>query len=74
MWELLSFLSLEAIFFNLLGESNMIDREIMIKVGIVGAIILVGASVTLLVRSRKRRPMQTASQQLIMKKQEKNAS
>ena len=46
------------------------NQEMMVKLGLIVAMVLIGASVTLLVKSRKKRTVQLASEQVIKRKQE----
>ncbi len=46
------------------------NKETMVKLGLVAAMVLIGASVTLLVKSRRKRPVQMASEQVIKRKQD----
>lgn len=47
-----------------------INKETMIKVGLIAAMVVIGGSITMIIRSRSKRQVQLASQQMIMKKQE----
>lgn len=46
------------------------EKENMIKLGLVAGILLAGLSVTFFLRTRKRRPIQSAAQQMVKNKQE----
>ncbi len=46
------------------------NKEILVKLGLVAAVVLVGTSVTMLIKSRNKRTAQLASQQVVRRKQE----
>lgn len=46
------------------------NQETMIKAALIAAMVVIGGSITMIIRSRNKRNVQLASQQVVKRKQE----